>query len=125
MTNCQLVMPATTTTVLGSAAPAAIPLGGAFAVMQERVRQITDEGYAPEHDDPTDLAWKAYCLINLAAHPDYLDNPLPPAMWPGGVWKPPSTRRRALVIAAALIAAAIDALDEDDRQVTDEPPHSP
>lgn len=97
-------------------------LSGASAIAAERARQISAEGYTPEHDAAHDWWWLAQagaCYADHAAstasgtvdsagvaevHPFW--------PWHDGSWKPtPGDPRRQLVKAGALIAAAIDALD--------------
>jgi hypothetical protein len=88
-----------------------LPLDGAVAILRERVRQITHEGYQPEHDlahTGNELAWAAWCLIDRALS-DHPDNPSVPDMWPWepAAWKP-GDPIRMLVKAGALAAAEID-----------------
>lgn len=89
---------------------------GAIAdVATERQRQISVEGWMPEHDDYHGLgelagAGAAYALAD--------DFPYKAAdIWPwdvgadGKVWWKPTDRRRNMVKAAALIVAEIERLD--------------
>lgn len=86
---------------------------GVIAIAAERERQQTAEGYTAEHDDTHDswdLANAAECYLSetsLGA-----DSPMP-LCWPfeEAAWKPCAERRRNLVKAGALMAAAIDHLD--------------
>lgn len=79
----------------------------------ERDRQITDEGYTPDHDaaahNPDDLRWAAWSILDRAASGDTL-NPDPPAMWPWdkAAWKTGKTPLRMKVIATGLMLADID-----------------
>lgn len=79
-------------------------------VLMERVRQVTAEGWTPEHDDShTDgqlaLAASAYAMPNAV-------DGYTPRQWPWSfAWWKPSTPRRNLVKAAALILAEIERLD--------------
>lgn len=89
---------------------------GAALIAQERIRQISAEGYTAEHDAAhpgTTLAWAAYCYLERVAQ-DRLpqQDPSLPYNWPfdRSEWKPKPTRMRNLVVAAALIAAEIDRL---------------
>lgn len=88
-------------------------------VLAERRRQITAEGFTPEHDDALDnaeLSTAAACYALAASDPD--PDPLDvPGMWPFGVdWYTPSAdRRRNLVKAGALILAEIDRLDRAEK----------
>lgn len=89
----------------------ALPLDGCVAILRERVRQITGEGYEPESDQGhtgRELAWAAFCYVDRAVS-DNPRNPEPPPPWPWGAdtWKP-SDPERMLVKAGALIAAEID-----------------
>lgn len=89
---------------------------GAALIAAERIRQISVEGYTPEHDavhhaDNKGLAWGAFCYLERASQ-DRLpqDDPSMPHLWPFDrkAWKPKPTRMRNLVVAGALIAADID-----------------
>ena len=90
---------------------------GAALIAQERIRQISVEGYTPEHDmvhgKDKALAWGAFCYLERAAQ-DRLpqDDPSIPHLWPfdRGDWKPKPSRIRNLTVAAALVAAEIDRL---------------
>lgn len=88
-------------------------------VMGERVRQITVEGWTPEHDDyhyNGEMARAASCYAWIAAQNNTVrmtfDAPLPtwPHNWASDWWKP-TDRRRDLVKAGALILAEIERLD--------------
>ena len=86
----------------------------------ERERQVTEEGYTPEHDvnhaGELALAGDAYALAaadslgvlgyaaNDPAHPTF-DWP-----WDKSYWKPTGDPVRDLVKAGGLIAAALDSL---------------
>jgi hypothetical protein len=89
-------------------------------VLAERKRQISDEGWTPEHDD----AYQAGDLANAAAcyamtdpvldtdQPGRVDWPYAPQDWPWpAIWWKPTNRRRDLVKAGALILAEIERLD--------------
>lgn len=100
---------------------------GASRIAAERLRQVTVEGWTPEHDQDHDydqLAWAAISyatpegsrvmesryIDTLSAEGDHVqvahDWP-----WPPEWWKPvPDDRARELVKAGALIAAEIDRL---------------
>lgn len=83
-------------------------------VLAERQRQISVEGWTPEHDDfgadgPA-LAVAAGCYALFTdAYPNYGEPP-PQWLWAASWWKP-STPRRDLVKAGALILAEIERLD--------------
>jgi hypothetical protein len=88
---------------------------GERAVVDERARQIRDEGHTPEHDaghTGSELAWAAYCYLDRAANmaADNQDSPKVPTMWPwrDAEWKPKDTIERNLVVAAALVVAELD-----------------
>lgn len=83
---------------------------GAELIAAERQRQMTVEGWTPEHDD----AHEGAELLQAALW--YLDNGadfnfglnLPPWPWEQSWWKPSEDAVRQLVKAGALIAAEID-----------------
>jgi hypothetical protein len=82
-------------------------------VVRERFRQISAEGWTPEHDDEHtggELATAAACYA--APHfPGGMEG-RPPFRWPyDAEWWKPKSRRRDLVRAAALIVAEIERLD--------------
>lgn len=86
-------------------------IDGASLGAAERYRQVHEEGYTPEHDaanDPNDLPWAAWSLLDAAMADAPVDEP--PKMWPFEAerWKAEHTPMRRLVIAQALIAAEID-----------------
>lgn len=78
--------------------------GAARDVLEERRRQVSAEGWTPEHDDywhDGELAQAAVCYA--------LGNP---DLWPWSLmWWKPTDRRRNLVKAGALILAEIERLD--------------
>lgn len=87
-------------------------------ISAERERQITREGWTPEHDDRHDdggLADAAACYAATteARKPYIHSHPPVPQRWPWSVadWKPtPDNRVRELVKAGALIVAEIERL---------------
>ena len=101
---------------------------GAVAILRERERQETKEGWSPDHDDEhTDCSMAMVAALYAAPDPIYTaevitgDNDRPyffgfddpwPSSWDDG-WdkRQVHDRRRRLVIAGALIAAEIDRLD--------------
>jgi hypothetical protein len=109
---------------------AAIAAGGAQEtaaardVLAERKRQVTAEGWTPEHDDAHDSGQLAGAASCYAAHvngrqwvffagcaDDYKSEPTPDYWpWDESWWKP-TTPRRDLVKAGALILAEIERLD--------------
>jgi hypothetical protein len=97
-------------------------------VLQERARQITAEGWTPEHDDGAlSMAAAGYALeasdaiLNAAHELDAPGEPHiedtqptggpPPNVWPHGWQFKPAPPRRMLVKAGALILAEIERLD--------------
>lgn len=85
------------------------PSTGVELIAQERTRQIRGEGYTREHDashHQGDLADAAIAYL-------LTDSRLTVRYWP---WDPssfkPGDRRRDLVKAGALIAAALDAMGD-------------
>ncbi len=86
-----------------------LPKGGSRGcddIAAERQRQISKEGWTPDHDDEhSDGAMASAALC-------YIDPELVLRHWPWDrKWWKPSDRRRDLVKAGALIAAEIDRLD--------------
>lgn len=86
-------------------------VNGAELIAVERQRQITEEGWTPEHDDEHvagEMASAAACY----ADPIYRPNGEVPQSWPWHPtwWKPSADPVRNLVKAGALIAAEIDRL---------------
>lgn len=93
-------------------------------IAAERERQVTEEGYAADHDagHERDLVQAAKCYAEEArfhiAYPDRSPGPVPVdtdtemRLWPWAdqYWKPTGDPVRDLVKAGALIAAAIDSL---------------
>lgn len=91
-------------------------------VFAERQRQITAEGWIPEHDDQhldNELAGAAACYamnvhdfyIHYTGEFNWCEAPKPDD-WPwGDEWWKPTNPRRDLVKAAALIIAEIERLD--------------
>ncbi|EOC0047835.1 ead/Ea22-like family protein [Cronobacter sakazakii] len=92
-------------------------------VLAERQRQISAEGWTPQHDDEHDnneLAFAAACYAfhAAAASWDLEDTDVPydshpaPKNWPWDTeWRKPKSARADLVRAAALIVAEIERID--------------
>ena len=85
---------------------------GSELIREERLRQITKEGWSAEHDKEHDVmefirAAKAYLMINE----DFITRA---GVWPwtGGSFKPKDAIKD-LTRAGALIAAAIDRLQNE------------
>lgn len=96
---------------------------GVELISTERARQISAEGWTPEHDDEHDGGELAQAAICYAMHArDRGVRPISacgkswleffwPSYWLRSYWKPsPNDRIRELVKAGALIAAEIDRL---------------
>lgn len=103
---------------------AAIAGKAARDIVLERMRQITVEGWTPEHDDEHaeyEMAKAAGCYAWIAGQSDKLrlifDAPPPtwPSNWDSDWWKP-TDRRRDLVKAGALILAEIERIDRAERR---------
>ena len=90
---------------------------GAELIAAERERQITEEGWTPEHDagQMIELAWAGDSYALRAAqqltYRTRMSDEGVPVSWPWlpEFWKPDADPVRNLVKAGALIAAAIDA----------------
>lgn len=87
-------------------------------IRAERIRQVHSEGYKPEKDvgREQELAQAAQSYVGMALRMmnGSAENKTTPIMWPweDRYWKPSSTKRN-MIKAGALIAAAIDALPEE------------
>ncbi|MFM0328214.1 hypothetical protein [Paraburkholderia strydomiana] len=99
-------------------ADAAIAAGGAQEtaaardVLAERQRQVSAEGWTPEHDDDhteAEMALAAACYAMAAG--GYAKGQTPP-IWPWSLsWWKPAYGRRDLIKAGALILAEIERVD--------------
>lgn len=91
---------------------------GIELIAAERQRQVTVEGWTPEHDDEhmaSEMARAAACY----ALPDGYDARYDLWPWDGYWWKPaPCNRIHELAKAGALIAAEIDRLTRLQRKDT-------
>lgn len=101
---------AETIAAAAQAAPAQQQLTAAARdVLAERQRQISAEGWTPEHDDghgTEELAFAAACYSTAD------EGDAPPAVWPWArEWWKPRDRRLNAVKAAALLLAEIERLD--------------
>lgn len=88
---------------------------GAELIAAERERQITEEGYTPEHDNghAFEMISAARSYVSVAEYSRTVRPPeFPPLSWPWAdrFWKPTGDPVRDLTKAGALIAAAIDSL---------------
>ncbi|MFV8849682.1 ead/Ea22-like family protein [Serratia fonticola] len=95
-------------------------------VIAERQRQISAEGWTPEHDDEhenNELAFAAgcYAIYAGATKRRFPNGEYAPPEWPwnASFWRP-STARRDLVKAGALILAEIERLDRAPAKVEGE-----
>jgi hypothetical protein len=97
---------------------------GADLIAFERDRQLTDEGFTPDHDDQHvdgQLMWAAAAYL-LTGNFSIQGEDISERVWPWAVrvneddprqllgWRPPENRVQGLVKAGALIAAEIDRL---------------
>ncbi len=83
----------------------------ALAVVLERQRQVSDEGYSLNRDDgyaSGELARAASVYARLSGQPGTMSTDWP---WAPETFKPSADRRRDLVKAGALILAEIERLD--------------
>lgn len=88
-------------------------------IAAERTRQISEEGWTPEHDDTHtqgEMATAAACYAYMASATDHqravVEREGAPYRWPWSrLWWKPKDRRRDLIRAAALIVAEIERLD--------------
>ena len=84
-------------------------------VLAERQRQITAEGWTPEHDDEhgdSEMAEAALCYIDHAIDMSRRGTSILSNRWPWQLrWWKPTAPRRDLVKAGALILAEIERLD--------------
>ena len=95
----------------------------ALDVLAERARQISVEGWTPEHDDLHEEGQLAGAAAGYARHvnargwvfagsPDDYKSEPPPIHWPwADEWWKPSSPRRDLIKAGALILAEIERID--------------
>lgn len=84
-------------------------MNGAELIAAERERQVSEEGWTPEHDDEhthSELAKAAACYAVQAAGGTVTKYDWP---WEGKWWKP-GDPLRGLAKAGALVAAEIDRL---------------
>lgn len=89
---------------------------GVELICEERLRQVSEEGYSYEHDDEHaegEITSAAYCYLWELSARSHRGKPCetPPPKWPWDslYWKP-TDEIRQLVKAGALIAAEIDRL---------------
>lgn len=97
---------------------------GITDIAEERQRQVSAEGWTPEHDDEhadNELALAALCYVYAGI---YEPGNFRHQYWPWDrCWWKPADNRRNLVKAGALIAAEIDRLDRASSAVS-RPQHS-
>lgn len=81
-------------------------------VLAERARQVSAEGWTPEHDDQYQHGSIAQAAGCYALHASGVYKGMYPSVWPWmPKWWKPTTPRRDLVKAGALILAEIERLD--------------
>ncbi|WP_225903487.1 hypothetical protein [Enterobacter oligotrophicus] len=83
-------------------------------VLAERRRQVTSEGWTPEHDDQYDdgeLIDAAACYAQDSSLWDCVGEPPSDWPWSDEWWKPSKNMRRNLIKAGALILAEIERRD--------------
>lgn len=89
-------------------------------ICDERTRQITQEGWTPEHDDEHDmgqLAHAAGCYALFGDDYAFSDGHPPIRYWPWDAeWWKPKDRRRDLIRAGALIVAELERMDRLERR---------
>ncbi|OBR54140.1 hypothetical protein A6456_37735 [Paraburkholderia tropica] len=87
-------------------------------VLAERARQVSGEGWTPEHDDQYvngELAQAASCYAHASA--SWMDQRFMPSEWPwDSSWWKPTTQRRNLEKAGALIIGEIERIDRAARK---------
>lgn len=99
----------------------------ARAVLAERARQMSVEGWTPEHDDEHDAgelsaAGSAYAtaaadMLHPMSQGDGAFQAVPPAIWPWSQeWWKHSEPRRMLIKAAALLLAEIERIDREEKR---------
>ena len=97
------------------ASPAVAHTQAALDVLAERQRQISVEGWTPEHDDEHHPGALPHAAAMYAVYGglSYYGPGNPPDDWPWTPewWKPSTSQRRNLVKAGALILAEIERLD--------------
>lgn len=85
-------------------------------VIAERARQMSVEGWTPEHDDEhadESLAIAAVCYVLFGDSPNSPNHP--PSAWPWAAeWWKPKDHRRNLVRATALLIAELERRDRAD-----------
>ncbi len=94
-----------------------VEMTGSLAMLRERVRQLTVEGWTPEHDKqnkPRELAEAGLCYV-IAGHAllsgdkfDMIAAPMGAWPWSPEWWKPAAEPLRNLEKGCALLAAAWD-----------------
>lgn len=87
----------------------------ALDALRERARQVTGEGWTPEHDDAHrkgELIHAALCYATHAGSDEVFRRYTRPSGWPWEhSWWKPTTPRGDLVKAIALLLAELDRLD--------------
>jgi len=104
--------------------------GGASLIVAERARQVTAEGWTPDHDDEHDTGELVAAARTYAKYAERQSNAqvqLRPSSWPWepSSWKPSADPIHNLVKAGALIAAEIDRLLRRNKAEADASPKEP
>ncbi len=108
--------PATIAALLAERDALAAMSDAARDVIAERARQMSVEGWTPEHDDEhadESLAIAAVCYVLFGDSPNSPNHP--PSAWPWAAeWWKPKDHRRNLVRATALLIAELERRDRAD-----------
>jgi len=84
---------------------------GAELIAAERLRQVTAEGWTPEHDAEHTDGSMVRAAVCYASYGQKASAPYPLWPWADSWWKPSDDPIKNLVRAGALIAAEIDRID--------------
>ncbi|UYV20946.1 hypothetical protein K1Y77_17145 (plasmid) [Halomonas qaidamensis] len=97
--------------------------------LEERQRQIHEEGFTAEHDDqnkPGRISWAAGCYAMRAGEQaaGFAMTKAAPFVWPWheNWWKPSEDPKRNIIKAMALLAAEYDRLERAEAAATPAPP---
>lgn len=91
--------------------PASVVGGGAELIAAERLRQVTGEGWTPEHDAEHTDGSMVRAAVCYASYGQKASAPYPLWPWADSWWKPSDDPIKNLVRAGALIAAEIDRIN--------------
>ena len=91
---------------------------GIIKALEERQRQIHEEGFTAEHDDqnkPGRISWAASCYAMHAGGQEagFSTRKIPPFVWPWHEewWKPSDDPQRNIIKAMALLSAEYDRIE--------------